>query len=1002
MRMFLQVSRAFLVCAMCVVVGSGQDLEDKRQLEHSAYDLWNSVRQKSLSNDGKWIMYSVADGKNRTTLTIRHNGSAKQYVIKNASSGRFTFDGSKAIFVVRPDSDLVKKLRKEKKESQIPETKLQILDLKTGNPTTISGVSSFTLPRENSNWITFRPKAEKGDKSVQTGKASSTETYEVTPEGLKRKRAGKPDTAEGDQRRRRRTSETNEGGDASKPGKKTKSPGQTLVLHNISSGLERRFPNVTSSAFSKKAERFAFATSTKDDADGDGVFVMDLEDEKATQVISGLGNYNRLAFSDDAAMLAFLSDRDDYKADKPSWSVYLLGKSKKEAKRVAMAGDEGIPKDWWVASSSGPSFTEDGRRLLFSTAPIPENVNEKEKKDEEPKAKLDLWHWKDKALQPQQLLQASAERNRSYRALYDIKAKTILQLADKELPSVSVDPRSTADMALGTTNEKYKYMLSWETPGYSDVYVVDLKTGERKLIAEKLRARPQMSPDGKFISWFDPEKLAYFSMSTDKLEPVNISEGAETRFENELHDTPSLPRSYRSAGWLDDDAAVLVYDRFDIWKLDPSGKEKPVRLTNGRESKLRHRYQRLDFEQRTINPDEPMMLSLFDEGTKASGYGHMTLGDEPKVTKLIMLDEAVGGLTKAKNADAVLFTRSTFRRCPDVWSSTTAFKNISRVTRINPQQSDYLWGTAELVHWDSKDGTKLDGILCKPDGFDPNKKYPMMVYYYERNSDNLHNYTTPAAGRSIINFSFYVSRGYVLFIPDIPYTTGFPGESAAKAILPGVESIVSQGFIDEKRIGMQGHSWGGYQAAYLVTMTDMFACAESGAPVSNMTSAYGGIRWGSGMSRMFQYERTQSRIGETLWEGRDKYIANSPVFFADKVNTPLLILHNDKDTAVPWYQGIELFVAMRRLQKPVWMMNYNDEPHWVMKDENRRDFAKRMQQFFDHYLQGAPEPEWMANGIPAVDKGKKFGFETAKKKKKKSAPKAKESAEEKKPESSEE
>ncbi|MEL7335985.1 MAG: prolyl oligopeptidase family serine peptidase, partial [Planctomycetota bacterium] len=313
--------------------------------------------------------------------------------------------------------------------------------------------------------------------------------------------------------------------------------------------------------------------------------------------------------------------------------------------------------------------------------------------------------------------------------------------------------------------------------------------------------------------------------------------------------------------------------------------------------------------------------------------------------------------------------------CPDVWSSDLSFKEIHRVSDINPQQEDYSWGDAELVRWKSADGQDLDGILLKPDDFDPTRKYPMMVYFYERNSDNLHSYYTPAAGRSIINHSFYVSRGYLVFIPDIPYTTGQPGESAMNAILPGVEFLIEKGFVDEKRIGTQGHSWGGYQVAYLVTKTDMFACAESGAPVSNMTSAYGGIRWGSGMSRMFQYERTQSRIGEDLWTARDKYIANSPVFFADQVNTPLLILHNDEDGAVPWYQGIEFFVALRRLEKPAWMLNYNGNPHWVMGEQNRRDFAKRMQQFFDHYLMDAPEPEWMAAGIPATEKGENDGFQ---------------------------
>ncbi len=204
---------------------------------------------------------------------------------------------------------------------------------------------------------------------------------------------------------------------------------------------------------------------------------------------------------------------------------------------------------------------------------------------------------------------------------------------------------------------------------------------------------------------------------------------------------------------------------------------------------------------------------------------------------------------------------------------------------------------------------------------------------------------------------------------------GYPGESAFDCIVPGVLSIVAKGFVDPARIGVQGHSWGGYQIAYLVTKTNIFAAAEAGAPVVNMTSAYGGIRWGTGMSRMFQYERTQSRIGGTLWEKLPRYIENSPLFWADKVETPVLMLHNDEDTAVPWYQGIEYFVALRRLNKPVWMLNYNGEPHGLRKYQNQKDWQLRMQQFFDHYLMDAPAPVWLAEGVPAVKKGRTLGLE---------------------------
>ena len=326
------------------------------------------------------------------------------------------------------------------------------------------------------------------------------------------------------------------------------------------------------------------------------------------------------------------------------------------------------------------------------------------------------------------------------------------------------------------------------------------------------------------------------------------------------------------------------------------------------------------------------------------------------------------------------FTRSTFQEFPDIWVTDLDFEAPSRVTAANPQQSEYSWGTAEVVEWTSADGIKLQGILYKPDGFDPSEQYPMMVYFYERSSDGLHQYTVPAAGSSSINRSFYVSRGYLLFVPDIPYRIGYPGESAVDAVVPGVVSLIDEGFVDKERVGVQGHSWGGYQIAYMVTRSDIFAAAEAGAPVSNMTSAYGGIRWASGMSRAFQYERTQSRIGGSRWADPRRYIENSPICTADKIRTPVLMMHNDEDGAVPWYQGIELFVAMRRLGKPVWMLNYNGEAHGLRQEHNQRDWAIRMQQFFDHYLMDQPMPVWMDEGVPAILKGETLGLELTTKK----------------------
>ncbi len=987
----VNTSRVFcLLTAGLVAISSfawlQQDLlaqQAPRQLEHKDYDLWNSVSGQTISNDGKWIAYSIVQAKGKRTLKIREVGSQKEFVIAGGSGARFTFDNQFAVYSILPDPELIKKLQKEKKKpDELPKPKLEFLNLETGKHTTIENASSASMPAKAAGWVAYSLNKPKKQATVQKTNSSTSTHLKVTPEGLKKSTPPKPKAKP----KAKPGTKPQAKGKAAAKKEKPKSTGSTLVLRNLATGVETHYPNVSSRAFSEDGARLAISVSSEV-ADEDGVYVVQLSNLTRRQIISGRGNYRSLRFSKKGNQLVFMSDREDYNSVRPSMSIYHWQDSQKSATKIVDAKSEGIPKDWWVASA-GASFSEDGTRIQFATQPKHDDAGktkeqlDKEKKAKagaEPKAKLDLWHWKDPVLQPQQLLQAARERNRSYLAVYHIASKKVVQLADPSVKIVSVDPRSKSNVAVGLDMEKYSMLRSWDSPGFTDTYLVNIATGEKRLVLNKVRGIGSLSPNGKYLSWWDADKKKYFALDTASAnaKPVDLTRGIKTSLANELHDTPSAAGSYGNAGWLDGDKALLLYDRFDIWQVDPTGKVAAKCLTGGqgRKNKIRYRALRLDSEQRTINPANSITLSAFNEQNKSSGF--CTLGVDGKITTHLMLDESVSGLRKAKNSDVVMFSRQTFRNCPDIWASTMAFQNVSRISDSNPQQKNYKWGSAELVGYKSADGTDLQGILLKPDGFDPKKKYPMMVYFYERNSDNLHRYWAPAAGRSIINFSFYVSRGYVIFIPDIPYKAGYPGKSAYNAVIPGVKQVVSKGFVDEKKIGVQGHSWGGYQIAYLVTQTDIFACAESGAPVSNMTSAYGGIRWGSGMSRMFQYERTQSRIGQTLWQARGLYLENSPIFYADKINTPLLILHNDQDGAVPWYQGIELFVAMRRLGKPAWMLNYNGEPHWVMKPENRMDFVKRMQQFFDHYLMDAPAPKWLVEGIPAVDKGKKFGFEPA-------------------------
>ncbi len=391
----------------------------------------------------------------------------------------------------------------------------------------------------------------------------------------------------------------------------------------------------------------------------------------------------------------------------------------------------------------------------------------------------------------------------------------------------------------------------------------------------------------------------------------------------------------------------------------------------GRLNTLRLRYVNLDPEARFVDLSKPLLLSAFNTESKASGFYTVdTNAPSPRPTKVVMEDKSFSAPIKAKHGDAISYTRQDFVEFPDVWVAKSDFSDAKKLSNANPQQAQYNWGSAELVSWISGDGQRLSGMLIKPENFDYSKKYPMISVFLRATFQiPCMHITPPAPSASTVNFSEFASNGYVLFVPDIPYRTGYPGESSMSAIVSGVLSIVNRGYVDPKRLGIQGHSWGGYEVAYLVTHTNLFCCAEAGAAVANMFSAYGGIRYGTGILREGQYEHGQSRIGGSPWDKPLQYLENSPLFWLDKVQTPLLMMNNDKDGAVPVTQGIEMFSGLRRLGKPAWMFVYNGEDHNLVERKNRKDWSVRLLQFFDHYLKDAPAPIWMTKGVPATMKG---------------------------------
>ncbi len=906
----------------------------KKALDHSVYDNWKEIPYKALTSDGSYAVYTINPQDGDGKVVFYNLKTNAQDSVKRAADIALTFDSRNAVFKIKPQQKLVKDLRRQKKKKEeLPKDSLGIYSFSSRKTEKIPEVKSYKVPEKSGGWAAYQLEAKKEVKPAATGeKAPPT----------KKKKVNSDDN------------------------------GYTLVLRKLTDGKETYFGYVKDYAFAKFGQGLLFHTTGNDSTLKAGIYWYDLQKEDLKMLHEGRTKfkYKGLAISEDGAQASFLLDSDTTIALVRHFKLYHWQKETPSARLLDIESSLGIPPNWIVSEHYTPLFSKDGKRLFVGSSPIPAVADTTLLPEE--MAVVEVWGGNDDYIYPQQNRQLENEKKRSYLVMIDLDTRSVRQIADREVPTVILGNEGNASIFLGESDVKYRKMITWDTQNYSDLYVFDVAAGTRKLILSQLKGNAMLSPQAQYAYWYSQPDSGWFAynVATEKTQLLTKGLGVA----EEENDLPQFPNSYGAAGWTKDDARFLVYDRYDIWSLDPNGITQPVNLTRiGRQEKIRFRYIRLDAEERFIDPEKELLLSAFNEITKAAGYYKLNVKDG-KLTRLVVSDHRYSFTAKAKQANQILFTRESFREYPDVWTTDFTFSSQKKLSDANPQMKNYLWGSVERVSWTSLDNLPLEGLLYKPEGFDPKKKYPLMVYFYERYTDDIHQHYAPAPIRSFINFSLYASSGYLIFVPDIIYKIGFPGESAHNCVLPGVTALISKGFVDEKHIGVQGHSWGGYQAAYLITRTNMFAVAEAGAPVVNMISAYGGVRWESGLSRMFQYEKTQSRLGGSLWEKPMLYLENSPIFFADKVQTPVLMMHNDGDGAVPWYQGIEFYMALRRLNKPVWMLNYNGQGHGLTQRQDRMDFAIRMKQYFDHFLMGQPMPEWMKEGIPAIKKGTTKGY----------------------------
>lgn len=915
-----------LLCLPVLLLAQGQ-----KPLTYQDLMQFKSIKNPAISADGGWIAYAAEPDRGDGEAHFHALQSEHIFTIERGSRPVFAGNSRWAAVTVKPAALALERAKKDK-----PKQGMALIDLQSGEVTSFNEVERFAFA-EDGQWLAYQHyQAKKKPAAADTAAA--------------------PDSAK------------------AKEKKPSYTTGATLKLRKLDSGQEFELANVLAFAFDSTSTYLAYAVGDSDGG-GNGLFLRDLRNPGAAPltVLAGTaGHYTELTWNRKTGALAFLAAQQDDKGKPGPASLHIWDARGTQVRQVASTAS--APEGWILPAKNQLTWSLDGERLFFGMRP--QRADEKEASNgtnnDTPdsttffdidailkKREVDVWHWDDPLINSHQKKEWKDFKDQTYRAVYWRKSGRITRLADEEMPDLIVT--ENAATALGVSNVPYRKEITWAGP-YVDGYAVDLQTGTRKKIAGKLYGRPiSLSPGGRFAVYYDDRHWHLYDIRSGATR--NLTASLNVPFANEDHDYPYPAPGYGVGGWVAGDAAVLIYDKYDIWQFATrDGQARNLTAGDGRKNELTFRIRQLDRKQQAFTADQSLLLTAYHNLEKHDAVYRGQIGGSG-VTRLYEQPKKLQLLARADNADVVLFTREDYNEFPDLWVSDPGFRAPRKITNLGEQIDDFAWGSAELVSWRSLDGLPLQGVLIKPGNYEPGKRYPVLVYFYRFFSQRLYEFNDLVVNHRP-SFPMYASNGYAIFLPDIRFEIGRPGFAATKSLVPGVQKLIDMGIADPKAIGLHGHSWSGYQAAFIITQTDIFAAAVAGAPVSNMTSAYGGIRWGSGLSRQFQYEATQSRIGGSLWEYPERYIENSPLFFADRINTPLLIQFGDEDEAVPWYQGIELYMAMRRLVKPAVFLQYRGEPHHLQKYANKLDYSIKMKAFFDHYLKGEPAPDWLSEGVP--------------------------------------
>lgn len=939
-----------------------QAVTAQRPIELADSLAWKRVASPTISSDGQWFAHKVTPNEGDSELVLRRISDGKEWRFPvgesqgfggfpgaGARDVEFSDDSKWLVFTVSPTFKEGKRLKKERKPSQ---NKVAIINLATEKKVEIEKVKRFSFSGENAAWIALHKYgAEAGPAAPPAAPAS---------------------------------------GSAPAPASSTeRATGSDLILRELATGNELNVGNVADFAFNKKGDWLAW-TIDANEKSGNGIQARNMSNGAVLPLDSDKAIYRGLNWTEKGDALAAVKGVEDKGYEDKLYSVvgftgFASGAPLKTIYDPHKSGgeDKDFPAGLTVSPNRNPTWTDDQSALLFGIHEVKKKKADKSgdkpkdgdkpeaaatamrrpQEDEPEKPDLVLWHWKDGRLQSQQQVEESRDKNFSYLATYRVAEKKFIRLADEELRNVTAAPKQK--FGIGSDNREYETIGSLDGRRYQDVYVVDLKTGARKLAVKKSRWNYGPSPDGTHFLYYDDGNFFTYDMAAGK--SYNITDKVPTSFIDTEDDHNVTKPPTNIVGWTKDGASVLLSDDWDIWNVpvhaNASGQATNLTV-NGKKEKIRYQTRfRIDAEEKGIDLSQPVYVRTYGEWTKKSGIARID-GGKPGAKVLAWEDASYGGLMKAKKADVWLYSRDTYQDSGYYLANAT-LADGKKITDANPQQKDFRWSSgSKLIEYTSAKGDKLQGALFLPANYQPGKSYPTIVYIYEKLSQGLNSYTAPTYNG--FNKSVYTSAGYAVLMPDIVYKVNDPGMSAVWCVLPALEAAIKTGIVDKDHVGIQGHSWGGYQTSFLVTQTNAFAAAVAGAPLTEMITMYNSIYWNSGGGNMAIFESSQGRFTGSPLDIPEAYMRNSPITHAKNVKTPLVILHNDKDGAVDFTQGIFYYNTLRRLQKPVVMLQYKGENHGLRVPANMKDYTVRMREFFDHHLMGKPAPKWWVDGVPLL------------------------------------